>query len=154
KLEGHSEHEFTRGYLCGKTYNYPDRVYSPERQLHPLIRKDLKSDSEWERATWDDALTLVADKIRHYRDDVVPLSIMHYQRTGSWGATKLLSRRFWNLLGGVTVASGSLCSGAARAGQTLDFGTRTGHDPLDILNARLVLLWGRNPVATNLHMVP
>src|SRR5205823_7064082 len=95
-----------------------------------------------------------ATKIRYYRDELSPLSIMHYQRTGSWGATKLLSRRFWNLLGGVTVAIGSLCSGAARAGQTFDFGTRVGHDPMDIVNSRLVLLWGRNPLATNLHMVP
>jgi anaerobic selenocysteine-containing dehydrogenase len=79
---------------------------------------------------------------------------MHYQRTGSWGATKLLSRRFWNLLGGVTTTSGSLCSGAARAGQALDFGVRAGHDPADMLNSRLVLLWGRNPMATNLHTVP
>jgi anaerobic selenocysteine-containing dehydrogenase len=154
KLEGHKEHEFTRGYLCGKTYNYPQRVYSPERQLHPLVRKGLKRDADWERVSWDDTLDLISTKIRYYRDEVSPLSIMHYQRTGSWGATKLLSRRFWNLLGGVTVATGSLCSGAARAGQTFDFGTRVGHDPMDIVNSRLVLLWGRNPLATNLHMVP
>jgi anaerobic selenocysteine-containing dehydrogenase len=51
KLEGHKEHEFTRGYLCGKTYNYPQRVYSPERQLHPLVRKGLKRDANWERVS-------------------------------------------------------------------------------------------------------
>jgi len=79
---------------------------------------------------------------------------MHYQRTGSWGVTKKLNHRFWNLLGGVTTPSGSLCSGAARAGQKLDFGIRLGHDPSDIVNSKLVLLWGRNPLATNLHLVP
>jgi anaerobic selenocysteine-containing dehydrogenase len=57
-------------------------------------------------------------------------------------------------LGGVTTPSGSLCSGAARAGQKLDFGIRLGHDPSDIVNSKLVLLWGRNPLATNLHLVP
>jgi anaerobic selenocysteine-containing dehydrogenase len=154
KLEGHREHEFTRGYLCAKTYHYPERVYSPERRLYPLVRQNLKAGAEWKRVNWYEALDLIADRIRHYRDDVHPLSIMHYQRTGSWGATKLLSRRFWNMIGGVTVASGSLCSGAARAGQAMDFGTRLGHDPMDIVNSRLVLLWGRNPIATNLHMVP
>ncbi len=152
KLEGDPAHEFTRGYLCAKTYHYPERVYSPERQLYPLRR--AAAGGAWERIGWDDALDLIAERIRHYRDEVNPLSIMHYQRTGSWGATKLLSRRFWNLAGGVTVASGSLCSGAARAGQALDFGTRQGHDPMDIVNSRLVLLWGRNPLATNLHIVP
>jgi anaerobic selenocysteine-containing dehydrogenase len=154
KLAGHPDHEFTRGYLCGKTYKYPERVYSAERQLHPLRRRNQAKGANWEQVGWDDALDLVAEKIRYYRDQYGPLSIMHYQRTGSWGATKLLNRRFWNLLGGVTVASGSLCSGAGRAGQTLDFGMRTGHDPMDIVNSRFVLLWGRNPLATNLHMVP
>jgi anaerobic selenocysteine-containing dehydrogenase len=57
-------------------------------------------------------------------------------------------------LGGVTTPRGSLCSGAARAGQKLDFGARLGHDPSDIVNSKLVLLWGRNPLATNLHLVP
>jgi anaerobic selenocysteine-containing dehydrogenase len=114
----------------------------------------LQQGGSWERATWDQGLALLAEKIRHYRDEIDPFSIMHYQRTGSCGATKLLSRRFWNLLGGVIVSSGSLCSGAARAGQALDFGTRLGHDPMDVVNARLVLLWGRNPLATNLHLVP
>jgi anaerobic selenocysteine-containing dehydrogenase len=154
KLAGDPDHEFTRGYLCAKTYHYPDRVYSPERQLRPLRRKNLAAGAEWEPIGWDEALNLIVERIRHYRDEIGPLSIMHYQRTGSWGATKQLSRRFWNLLGGVTVASGSLCSGAARAGQTLDFGMRLGHDPMDIVNSRFVLLWGRNPLATNLHMVP
>jgi len=154
KLEGHREHEFTRGYLCAKTYNFPERVYSSERQLFPLRRKDGRTDGAWERVTWDEALDTVAEKIRQCIRESGPLSIMHYQRTGSWGANKQLSRRFWNLLGGVTTTVGSLCSGAARAGQALDFGVRNGHDPVDLTNSRLVLLWGRNPMATNLHTVP
>jgi anaerobic selenocysteine-containing dehydrogenase len=154
KLEGHSDHEFTRGYLCAKTYRFPRTLYSEERQLHPLRREGDSIDAPWKRIGWDEALDLIADKIKGVVSESNPLSIMHYQRTGSWGATKKLGHRFWNLLGGVTTASGSLCSGAARAGQKLDFGERLGHDPSDIINSKLVLLWGRNPLATNLHVVP
>jgi anaerobic selenocysteine-containing dehydrogenase len=154
KLEGHPDHEFTKGYLCAKTYRFPKRLYSPERQLHPLKRAGGSIDSEWVRIGWDEALDLVADRIRYFKAETGSLSIMHYQRTGSWGVTKKLNHRFWNLLGGVTTPSGSLCSGAARAGQKLDFGIRLGHDPSDIVNSKLVLLWGRNPLATNLHLVP
>lgn len=154
KLEGHPDHEFTKGYLCAKTYRFPRRLYSEERQLYPMRRADGTIDSAWVRIGWDEALDLVAERIKSLISSLGPLSIMHYQRTGSWGATKKLSHRFWNLLGGVTTASGSLCSGAARAGQKLDFGVRLGHDPSDMLNSKLVLLWGRNPLATNLHTVP
>lgn len=153
KLEGHPDHEFTRGYLCGKTYQFPKRMYSPERQLYPMVRRNGSTGEEWERTSWDQALDLVADKIKCYLE-IHPLSVMHYQRTGSWGATKMLSKRFWNLLGGVTTASGSLCSGAARAGQAMDFGYRNGHDPFDYLNSNVMVLWGRNPMATNFHMIP
>ena len=154
KLEGHPDHEFTKGYLCAKTYRFPKRLYSPERQLHPLKRANGSIDSPWVRIGWDEALDLVADRIRRFKAETGSLSIMHYQRTGSWGVTKKLNHRFWNLMGGVTTPSGSLCSGAARAGQKLDFGIRLGHDPSDIVNSKLVLLWGRNPLATNLHLVP
>jgi anaerobic selenocysteine-containing dehydrogenase len=154
KLEGHPDHEFTKGYLCAKTYRFPRRLYSPERQLHPLKRADGTTNSAWVRIGWDEALDLVADGIRRFKAESGSLSIMHYQRTGSWGVTKKLNHRFWNLLGGVTTPSGSLCSGAARAGQKSDFGVRLGHDPSDTVNSKLVLLWGRNPLATNLHLVP
>lgn len=154
KLEGHPEHPFTRGYLCGKTYRFPERVYSQERQLYPMRRDGGRRDGAWVRIGWDEALDLAAAKIRQFIAQEGSLSLMHYQRTGSWGATKHLSRRFWNLLGGVTTTSGSLCSGAARAGQAMDFGIRLGHDPSDLTNSKLVLLWGRNPMATNLHTVP
>lgn len=153
KLEGHPAHSFTRGYLCGKTYRFPQRMYSPERQLHPMRRLDGDRRNPWERIGWDEALDLVATRIARFLEESGSLSLMHYQRTGSWGATKLLNRRFWNLLGGATTTNGSLCSGAARAGQAMDFGVRLGHDPSDMANSRLVLLWGRNPMATNLHMV-
>lgn len=108
KLEGHPGHEFTRGYLCGKTYRFPERVYSPERVLRPLRRANGRIDGAWEPIGWEEALDTVADRIRGVVAESGPLSIMAYQRTGSWGATKLLNRRFWNLLGGVTTTRGSL----------------------------------------------
>ena len=153
KLEGHPTHSFTRGYLCGKTYRFPQKMYSNERQLYPMKRTGGRRDAPWERISWDEALTMVVEKITLFINESGPLSMMHYQRTGSWGATKQLNRRFWNLLGGATSTSGSLCSGAARAGQAMDFGIRLGHDPSDMANSNLVLLWGRNVMATNLHMV-
>ena len=49
KLQGDADHEFTRGYLCAKTYHYPERVYSTERQLYPLRRKNLATGADWEQ---------------------------------------------------------------------------------------------------------
>ena len=38
KLAGDPNHPYTRGTLCAKVNRYLDRVYSPDRVLHPLRR--------------------------------------------------------------------------------------------------------------------
>ncbi len=108
RLEGHPSHEVTQGFLCAKTYAYAERVYSSERILTPLRRANGRTGGGWERIGWDEALDTIAERIRHFVETLGPLSILAYQRTGSWGATKILSRRFWNLLGGVTMPTGSI----------------------------------------------
>ena len=149
-LRGNPDHPITRGFLCSRASNYVRRVYSPNRITTPL----KKVDGEWKRASWDEALDMAAGKIARFRDEYGPLSILHYFENGSTAGLKLLTRRFFNLLGGATTVGGSLCGGAGIAGQTLDFGLRTAHEPTDIPNSRLVILWGRNPMATNVHLVP
>ncbi|MGE5618663.1 MAG: molybdopterin-containing oxidoreductase family protein [Sphingomonadaceae bacterium] len=149
-LRGNPNHPVTRGFLCRRSRDYIRRVYSPNRVLHPMKRVD----GSWVRISWDEALDLVASRIAEYRDRYGNLSIMHYQDNGSTAALKMLNSRFFNLLGGVTTASGTLCGGAGIAGQTADFGYRTAHEPTDLPNSRLVLIWGRNPSATNVHLLP
>lgn len=149
-LEGNPHHGYTKGFLCEKGYHYPRRVYSSDRVLHP----QLKTSSGWKRITWDEALDILAEKIRSFQNAYGNGSIMHYWRTSSWGATKHLTGRLFNLLGGVTTQSGSLCSGAVRAAITEDRGTFIGNDPEDLLNSRTIILWGRDPCKTGIHLVP
>ncbi len=79
---------------------------------------------------------------------------MHFHRSSSWGATKQLVRRFFNLLGGVTTHNGSLCSGSVMAAQGTDMGARLGNDPEDLLNSRNILIWGRDPFKSTVHLIP
>lgn len=149
-LTGVPDHEITKGFLCRKAIEYIHRVYSPNRIPAPL----RKTQDGWEEMSWDTALDLVATIVKKNIDTHGSLSILHYQGAGSLGALKMLNKRFFNLLGGVTEADGSLCGGAGIAGQTADFGYRTSHDPLDMLNSKLIILWGRNPAETNMHLIP
>lgn len=149
-LTGNKDNEITHSFLCRKAMGMLQRVYSPERILKPL----LKVNGAWHEVQWNKALDLIADRIRQAVREYGSLSILHYQSAGSLGALKMLNRRFFNLLGGVTEASGSLCGGAGIAGQIMDFGYRTCHDPLDLISSKLIILWGRNPSETNLHLMP
>ncbi|MGA2226635.1 MAG: molybdopterin-dependent oxidoreductase [Syntrophobacteraceae bacterium] len=150
RLRGNPDHGYTRGYLCRKGYRYPARVYSEKRILHPL----RKVDGQWRRISWDEALDVIAEKIRFFRETYGDASIMHYQRSASWGATKHLVKRFFNLLGDVTMQTGSLCAGSVMAAQKADMGARLGNDPEEFLNSRAILIWGKDPCKSSLHVVP
>src|SRR3979409_1526123 len=60
ELRGDREHPFTRGFLCQKMARYLDRVYSPDRLLHPLRRVGPKGSGRFEQVSWDTALAEVA----------------------------------------------------------------------------------------------
>lgn len=150
ELRGNPDHPITRGFLCSRARDFVRRVYSPNRVTTPLRRVN----GSWKAIPWSEALDLMAEKLAGYRDRFGSLSVLHYHDNGSTAGLKLLTKRFFNLMGGATTVSGSLCGGAGIAGQTLDFGYRTAHEPVDIPNSRLILIWGRNPMNTNIHLVP
>lgn len=149
-LTGSPEHPLTRGVACRKTLSYIARVYSEERVVAPMIRNA----SGWHRVSWDSALDMIADRMKEIRDEDGPEAILYYQGYGERTALKLLNKYFFNLFGGVTTLRGSLCGGTGQASQNLDLGNRISHDPLDHYNSRAMILWGRNPVTTNISLVP
>ncbi len=149
KLQGNSEHEITRGFICGNTRSYLKKsFYSKRRILHPL----KKEDGEWIRISWDEALDVTADKIRNACNNYGSQSILYYQGYGARTALRIINRRFFNLLGGVSTLYGSICGGTGQAGQEMDMGVRISHDPTDHLNSNVILIWGRNPAVTDIHL--
>ena len=149
-LRGADAHAITCGFLCGKVSRYLKRQYSPDRLLNPLKRED----SGFRRISWEEALDTIALSFGAAREKGGPTTVLSYSDAGSMGYLKSLESRFWHNFGGVTVASGSLCSAAGLAAVASDYGEIRQHDPLDIPNSKLLILWGRNPSVTNIHMIP
>lgn len=149
KLTGNREHKFTAGFLCGSTKNYlKNKLYSPKRILYPL----LKENGEWKKIEWDEALDIAADKLKETKEKYGSTSILYYQGFGARTALRILNRRFFNAFGGVSTLYGTVCGGIGQAGQELDFGERISHDPFDHLNSKIILIWGRNPAVTDIHL--
>ena len=150
RLAGSKEHPLTRGVACHKALKYIDRVYSKDRLVKPMMR----GRSNWREVTWDEALDVIAEKMKMIRDEDGPEAILYYQGYGERTALKLLNKYFFNLFGGVTTLHGSLCGGTGQASQNLDLGKRISHDPLDHYNAKAMILWARNPATTQIGLVP
>jgi anaerobic selenocysteine-containing dehydrogenase len=150
KLAGNPDHPITQGAACRKVPAFLRRLYSPERVRTPLRRRN----GTWVRVSWREALDEMADRLQTCLADFGPESILYYMGFGERTALKMLNARFFALLGGVTTLTGTLCGGTGYAAQSLDFGPRVSHDPLDLANARTIVLWGRNPVATQHGLMP
>lgn len=149
EVRGDPDHPVTAGFVCPKASAQLERHYSSSRILHPMLR----TTGGWRRISWREALDMLAGHLERARR-AGPHTILHYHDHGSSGLLKSLSRRFFNALGGVTEATGSLCWAAGVAAQRYDFGHHLAHDPSDLVHSRLIILWGRNPVHTNIHLVP
>jgi anaerobic selenocysteine-containing dehydrogenase len=145
-LRGNPRHPLTRGQACHKCMRFVARAYSPERVLTPLKKNAA---GEWRPVSWPDALEEMAARLAGTVERYGPEGILYYRGFAQRTALKLFNERFFNLIGGVTGTRGTLCGGTGQASQNLDFGCRISHDPLDHLNSNSLVLWGRNPVATN-----
>ncbi|MBI5380200.1 MAG: molybdopterin-dependent oxidoreductase [Nitrospirae bacterium] len=150
KLEGDPDHPYTRGFLCGKMQHYGRWQHSTERLLHPLLRNG----EGWQPISWDAALDLCVSKFRETIREYGPLAILYELGAGNFGMLRMMGRRFFQLLGGVTTTSGSLCDAAGETAQEEAFGACLTHDPRDVENSRCVVLWGRNVVTTHIHFLP
>jgi len=144
---------FTDGTLCTKVARYLDRTYSPDRVLHPLRRVGPKGpgQGQWERIDWDTALDTIATRYRSIAAED-PQGILPYSYAGTMGMVSYASmdRRFFHRLG-ASLLERTICSSAGSAGIALTLGGSVGMDPEEVENARLIVIWGSNPVVSNLH---
>jgi anaerobic selenocysteine-containing dehydrogenase len=150
RLEGDRDHPVTRGFLCYRTHHFLPLQYGPDRLTTPLLRKG----GTLTEVGWDEALDFVADRLRTIRAESGPAAIFHYRSGGSLGMLKHLNDYFFERFGPVTVKRGDICSGAGDAAQTLDFGQEDSNDLFDLLNARHILLWGKNVHVSSPHTLP
>lgn len=149
RIQGDPEHPVTRGKVCIKGKKLLERLYHPERLQQPLLRKG----GRWLPISWDAALDNIAANLARIKKESGSTAVLHYSDAGYGGIAKTADRLFFNHFGGVTVPKGSLCWAAGMAAQSYDFGMARGHHPEDIARAKTILLWSRNPVYTNMHLV-
>jgi anaerobic selenocysteine-containing dehydrogenase len=145
---------FTDRTLCTKVAKYLDRTYSPDRVLHPLRRVGPKGRSagRFERISWDVALDEIAARFRQLAAED-PQQILPCSYAGTMGLAQYSSmdRRFFFRLG-ASLLERTLCSSAGKAGTKITLGGSVGMDPERFDEAKLILIWGSNPIVSNLHL--
>jgi anaerobic selenocysteine-containing dehydrogenase len=151
RIEPHGGNRATPGGACLKGLSYVERVYAPDRILHPLRR--VPGTERFERISWTYALDLIAEKLTELRDECGPQSVLYYSASGTKGLLNDVGMKFWRLYGGCTTTYGDLCWPAGLEATRLTLGENKHSAPWDIAEARLIVLWGKNSAETNIHQM-
>jgi anaerobic selenocysteine-containing dehydrogenase len=152
RIQGDPSMPFTQGTLCTKVAYYLERTYSPERLRHPMRRAGPKGSGRFVRISWDEALDEIAARLKALAAED-PQTILPLSYAGTMGMVQYSSmdRRFFHRLG-ASILDRTLCSSAGKMGLKYTLGGSVGMDPERFAEAKLILLWGANPVVSNLHL--
>ena len=154
-LTGNADHPVTRGFACVKMVRYPERQHHPERLRHPQIRVGAKGEGRFRRASWEEALDLVAERTRAAVARHGPTSVLPYSYAGTMG---LIERdhplTFFRALG-ASELDWTICAATGGAGWSANYGPhKLATDPEDVAHAKLIVLWGVDAARSNLHLMP
>jgi anaerobic selenocysteine-containing dehydrogenase len=156
KLRGAKGNPYTAGVICAKVARYAERVHHPERLTTPLRRKGEKGaggKDAFEAISWEAALDAVAEAVlkaeqRHGAETVWPYfyagTMGHVQRDGieRLRHVKRYSRQ-WS----------TICTALPEAGWLAGVGLKAGVDAREIEHTDLVVVWGGNPVSTQVNVM-
>jgi anaerobic selenocysteine-containing dehydrogenase len=151
RVHGNPAHRHTDGALCTKVSRYTERSYHPERLLQPLKRVGPKGSGHFEPVEWDTALDDIATRLKAIaaRD---PQAIQPYSYAGTMGLVQGegMAARFFNRLGAAHLER-TICASAAAEGLMNTLGGKVGMKVEHFAESRLILIWGSNSIASNLH---
>jgi anaerobic selenocysteine-containing dehydrogenase len=134
---------------CARGLLYQDRVYAPDRLRYPMKRVGERGEGKFARISWDEALETIAEKITQIRDQYGPAAIFSLPWSGTKGrlhnGTALVTR-FLNMAGGHSKHwGGASFQGGVFASMATYGAIFTGNDRAELLNSRMIILWGSNP---------
>ncbi len=145
----------TDGYICSKVARFGQRLYGPDRILHPLRRKGPKGSGSFERITWDDAVAEIAARFRSILRQHGGEAILPFYYGGSNGLLthNFVDAHFFRRLGASRLERTVCAASTTKALEAL-YGKMPGVAFEDYEKARFIIVWGANPRNSNIHLVP
>jgi anaerobic selenocysteine-containing dehydrogenase len=147
---------YTEGVVCEKVAHHTVQwVHGPQRLVQPLVRTGPRGSGAFRPVSWDEALDRVHEGIGRAIAAHGPQSVAPLNYAGPHGMLSgdSMSLRFFHRLGASQLYRGALCGAVRREAWAGTYGAVPGLGPEAAGAARLLVLWGNNATATNLHLV-
>ena len=154
-VRGNPDHPYTQGGLCVKVVNYEDRVNSKDRVLYPLQRTGSKGSGQFERISWQQALTTIGERWRTISAEHGPQAILPYAYMGNAGMLNgaWSGDPFFNQLG-ASIAEKTFCDSGSTSAYLMTVGPCAGLDTESFAHSKYIILWACNTLSTSLHHWP
>ena len=151
RVHGNPAHRHTDGALCTKVSRYTERTYHPERLLLPLRRVGPKGAGRFEPVGWDEALDDIAGRLKAIAARN-PEAVLPYSYAGTMGLVQGegMAARFFHQLGASHLER-TICSAAGTEAMVQTLGGKVGMKVEFFAESKLILIWGSNSIASNLH---
>jgi anaerobic selenocysteine-containing dehydrogenase len=155
RIDGSRRHDITKGYICAKVRGFAGRLYGNDRLQFPQIRTGPKGKGQFRQASWNEALGVIASRIDEVRTRSGAEAILPFCYGGSNGllTQEAVDARFFRRLGASRLAR-TVCAAPTGAAALGLYGKMSGVAYEDYPAARLIVLWGVNPSASGIHLVP
>ncbi|MEM7123003.1 MAG: molybdopterin oxidoreductase family protein [Pseudomonadota bacterium] len=153
RVHGARDNTYTAGVVCAKVARYAERIHHPDRLLQPLRRTGAKGSGDYAEISWDDALDEIAERFTKAEQASGTESVWPYYYAGTMG---MVMRDGINRLRHVKKYSGqhnTICTTLAWSGFIAATGRLAGPDPREMAKSDLVVIWGTNPVNTQVNVM-
>jgi anaerobic selenocysteine-containing dehydrogenase len=152
RIQGDPDHPYTAGFACGKVNRDADLVNSPERVATPLKRIGLKGSGQFKPIGWDEALDEIAAKWQAIIRESGPLALLGYAYSAHQGLmNRGLVNGLFHALGASRLQAGTVCDTCCETAWDMTLGPVGGADPESVVHSDLVISWGADLAATNVH---
>ncbi len=153
RVRGARDNTYTDGVVCEKVARYAERIHHPDRLLYPLKRSGPKGSGKFERISWEQAMVHTASALLKAEAEFGAESVWPYFYAGTMGH---VMRDGIERLRHAKKYSGqhsTVCVTLSQAGFIAGTGRLAGPDPREIADADVVVIWGTNPVHTQVNLM-
>jgi anaerobic selenocysteine-containing dehydrogenase len=152
RIKGDPDQPFTAGFACAKVNRDAELVHSPERLETPLRRTGAKGEGKFAPIGWDEALDEIARRWRAVIAESGPLALLGYAYSAHQGQmNRGLMLGLFHALETSHLVAGTVCDTCCETAWDMTVGPIGGADPEAVDQSDLIVSWGADLVATNVH---
>ena len=152
RVKGDPSHPYTDGFACAKVNRDAELVHAPGRLATPLRRTGPKGSGSFAPIGWDAALDEIETRWKRIIAEDGPLALLGYAYSAHQGQmNRHIVNGLFHALGASRLQAGTVCDTCCETAWDMTLGPVGGTDPEAVVNSDLVIAWGCDLMAVNVH---